>query len=280
MLAYVLAATVAFTATAQTTSGAGRRPSTSRGGAAVLPFPAGQTQTINILQWDTNQLPRVYERSDQLPLTDEEVQKLVKAGFDTATVVKMIEERRCACDASADGLIKLKEAGAAKEVIAAVSLHGLAPNRSLILDVILDFTGQGNQAREAFLYVFVEDGDITRVMTVNLADLLSRKNAHESMVDQSDILIARQVRRIRLPGEVPLKTYGRRTILVATSASPALTHPSELTEAERKNAQTYTFEYPRTSLHNVCRLTAGYRRDPVLAHRWNFTGSRFECEWN
>ena len=278
MIAYVLAAAVALTAPAQTTAGPG--PTTSRGRGPVLPFPTGQTQTINILQWDTNQLPRVYERSDQLPLTDEEVQKLVKAGFDTATVVKMIEERRCACDASADGLIKLKEAGAAKEIIAAVSLHGLAPNRSLVLDVILDFTGQGNQAREAFLYVFAEDGDITRVMTVNIADLLARKNAHESMVDQSDILIARQVRRIRLPGEVPLKTYGKRTLLVATSASPALTHPSELTPAERKNAQTYTFDYPRTSLHNVCRLTAGYRRDPVLAHRWNFTGSRFECEWN
>ena len=246
----------------------------------ALPFPTGQTQTINILQWDTNQLPRVYERSDQLPLTDEEIQKLVRAGFDTQSVVKMIEERRCACDASADGLIALKEAGAAKEIISAVSRHGLAPNRGITLDVTLDFSGKGNRAREAYLYVFAEDGDLTRVLSVNIADLLGRKNAHEQMVDQSDLLIARQVRRIRLPGTLPLKTYGKRTILVATSANPTLTHPSELSAAERKNAQTYTFDYPRASLMSVCRLTAGYRRDPVLAHKWNFQGSRFECEWN
>ena len=44
----------------------------------ALPFPTGETQTINIIQWDSNQLPKVYERSDQLPLTDEEVAKLAQ----------------------------------------------------------------------------------------------------------------------------------------------------------------------------------------------------------
>jgi hypothetical protein len=265
MIGYLLAASVALT-TAQA------RP--------ALPFPPGDTQTINILQWDTNKLPRVYERSDQLPLTDAEVEKLVRAGFDTPAVVKMIEERRCACDASADGLIRLKQAGAAKEVLSAVSLHSLAPNRGLFLDVALDFSGKGKQVRDAYLYIFAEDGDVTRVLTVNLAELLSRQNAHDTLEDRSDLLLTRQVRRIRLPGELPLKTYGKRTLLVATSANPTLSHPSELSPAERKNAQTYTFDYPRASLQSRCRLNAGYRRDPVLAHRWNFTGSRFECEWN
>src|SRR4051794_5399877 len=80
--------------------------SDARGNPVLLPtFPAGAQQTVNIVNWDSNHLPRVYERSDQLPLTDEEVAKLAKAGFDSMQMVKMIEERRCMCDASADGLI-------------------------------------------------------------------------------------------------------------------------------------------------------------------------------
>lgn len=259
---------------------AGPAQSTARGTERVLPFPTGQTQTINIVQWDHNSLPKIYERSDQLPLTDEEIAKLSKAGFDTPQIVKMIEERRCACDASAEGLIRLKEAGVSKEVLSAVSLHAIKPNRALTLDVVLDFVGKGNQARESFLYVFVEDGDVTRVLSANVGDLLARKNAHETMEDKSDILLTRQVRRIRLPGELPLKTYGKHTVLVATSANPAISHPSQLSAAERKTAQTYTFDYPRASLQSLCRLNAGYKRDPVLAYKWRFVGSRFECEWN
>ncbi len=245
-----------------------------------LPFPTGKTQTINILEWDTNKLPKIYERSEQLPLSDDEVAKLAKAGFSPDQLVKIIEERRCACDASADGLIRLKDQGVPAEVLSAISLHALKPNRNLYFDVTLDFTGEGNQAREAYLYAFVEDGELTRVLSLNVGDLLSRKNAHESMVDQSDILLTRQVRRIRLVGDVPLKTYGAHTVMVATSANPTLTHPSQLSAAERKNAQTYKFDYPRASLQSVCRLNGGYKRDPVLAYKWRFMGSRFECEWN
>src|SRR5262249_49529084 len=140
--------------------------------------------------------------------------------------------------------------------------------------------GKGNQARENYLYVFVDDGELTRTLSLNVADLLSRRNAYESMVDKSDLLLARQVRRIRLPGDIALKTYGRHRILVAASASPTLSHPSQLSEAERRNAQAYNFDYPRSSVQSVCRLTAGYKRDPVLDYRWHLTGSRFECEWN
>jgi hypothetical protein len=246
----------------------------------ALPFPPGTTQTVNIIQWDANSLPKVYQRSDQLPLTTEELAKLAKAGFEPAQMVKMLEERRCACDVSADGLIKLKEAGVHKDVLAAASTHSLKPNRALFLDVVLDFTGEGSQAKEGFLYFFIDDGDVTRVFSANLPELLGRKNSHESMVDQSDILRARQVRRIRLPGEVPLKVYGKHQVLVVASANPALSHPSQLTALEKSSAQTYALDYPRSSLQSLCRLNAAYKRDPVLAYKWKFMGSRFECEWN
>ena len=88
------------------------------------------------------------------------------------------------------------------------------------------------------------------------------------------------MRRIELPGRVPLTVYGKKQLLVAASANPTLTHPSQLTAAEGGNAQRYTFDYPRVSMMSVCRLNAGYKRDVALAYRWNFVGSRFECEWN
>jgi len=276
MIAQVLAATLALASGQASIS----VPTSGSGPTVGLPFPSSSVQTYNIIQWDPNNLPRIYERSDQLPLTDEELTKLSQAGFEPAQLVKMIEERRCACDASADGLIRLKKAGVDKNVLAAVSRHGLAPNRELNLLVTLDFTGESRTAREAFLYFFVEDGDVTRVFSANIPELLQRRNRHESMVDRSDILVARTVRRVELAGRVPLKTYGKHTVLVAASASPTLTHPSQLNDQERAKAQTYTFDYPRASLQSLCRLTAGYRRDAVLAYKWNFEGSRFECEWN
>lgn len=254
---------------------------TARGASVpTFPFPMGQVQTLNLIEWNSNQLPRVYERSDQLPLTDEEVAKLSKADFSPAQLVKMIEERRCACDASADGLIRLKQAGVHPDVLSAISLHGLPPNRVLNLLVTVDFIGASRAAREGFLYFFVEDGDLTRVLSLNIPALLGNQNAHDTMVDRSDILRARMVRRIQLPGTVALKTYGTHRLLVAASANPTLTHPSQLTVQERAQAQLYTFEYPRSSLQSLCRLAAGYRQDAVLGYKWRFEGSSFECEWN
>src|SRR4051812_19909249 len=118
MIAHALLAALAL-ATAQTPK--------------AFPFPTGEVQTVNLIEWNSNQLPRIYERSEQLPLTDEEVAKLSKAGFTPAQLVKMIEERRCACDASADGLIRLKQAGVQPDVLSALSLHALPPNRVLNL---------------------------------------------------------------------------------------------------------------------------------------------------
>lgn len=281
MIARALAAALALATTQTAPRIEAPAVSTAAGGTvSSLPFPTGDTRTVNIVEWNANQLPRFYERSEQLPLTDEEVAKLSRAGFSSEQLVKMLEERRCACDASADGLIKLKQAGVDPAVLAAVSTHALRPNRALNLLVTLDFTGESRVARENFLYFFVDDGELTRVFTANISDLLRRRNAHETAVDRSDILRARTVRRIQLAGQVPLKTYGPHRVLVAASASPTLTHPEQLTPRERAKAQLYTFDYPRSSLQSVCRLTAGYRRDAVLAYKWRFEGSRFECEWN
>lgn len=243
-------------------------------------FPSGTSQTVNILQWDTNKLPKVYERSEQLPITDEELVKLSKEGFDAKDLVKMIEERRCNCDASADGLIKMKRAGVSKEVLSAVSLHGLKPNRAFTLVVTLDFTGDGNEARQSYLHFFVDDGDVVRPFTVNLNDVLSKRNTHDEMVDKSDLMITKRVRRVTFANDIALKKYGKHNVLVVASGNPTLQHPSQLSEIDKKNAKAFTFDYPRTSLESVCRLTAGYKRDVMLAYQWKFMGSLFQCEWD
>jgi hypothetical protein len=242
--------------------------------------PSNASRPISMEQWESNSLPRVYERSEQGPLTDGDLTKLSQAGFAPDQLVKLIEERRCACDASAEGLIRLKISGVDPAVISAVSMHALKPNQALNLEVTLDFSGESHRARNAFLYVFIDDGELTRVLSANIDDLLRRPNAHETTVDNSDFLIARTVRRIVLPGQVALKTYGRHTVLVASSASPNVAHPSQLRSQDRAAAQVYQLDYPRASLQSLCRLTAGYRRDAQISDRWRFVGSRFECEWN
>jgi len=231
-------------------------------------------------QWDSNALPQAVERSEQVPITDAEITKMSQAGFPPDQLVRIIGERQCACDASPEGLIRLRVNGVDPQVISAVSFHALKPNQVLNLEVTLDFAGEGNRSKNAYLYVFVDDGDRTRVMSANIDDLLRRPNAHETTVDKSDYFISRTVRRIVLPGQLDLKTYGRHTLVVATSASPSLTHPSQLKARDRSAAQVYQLDYPRASLQSLCHLTAGYRRDALIVDKWRFLGSRFECEWN
>ena len=255
-------------------------PATPATLAALPPAAPPSQQPTNMAQWDSNSLPPVYERSEQPPLSDQDISKLTQAGFPPDQLVRLIAERQCACDASPEGLVRMRVAGVDPNVISAVSKYALRPNGVLNLEVTLDFTGQSRRARNAYLYVFVDDGDVTRVMSTNIDELLRRPNAHETTVDNSDILITRTVRRIVLPGQLQLKTYGRHTLVVASSASPSLTHPSQLKSQDRSAAQVYLFDYPRASLQSLCRLTAGYRRDAQIVDRWRFQGSRFECEWN
>ncbi len=243
-----------------------------------LPFPTGEVSTVNIIKWDANTLPRMYQRSDQLPLTEEELVEL-SAELPEEVVLRMIEERRYSGDASAEALIALRNAGVSTAIIASVSTHALRPNRHLALLLTFDFDGASRVARNRYLYVFIDDGDITRVYSADLGAFLASPRHHEKMIDKSDILIAREIRRVQLAGVVPLKTHGTRNVLVATSANPALSHPGQLTEEELERSQSYTFDYPASSLVSLCHLHVGYRRDAVLEHVWHFAGSRFECEW-
>src|SRR5215470_19759588 len=141
------------------------------GALSALPPAATSQQNVNLSGWDSNQLPAVYERSDQLPVTDQDVTKMSQAGFPPDQLVRTIAERSCACDASPEGLIRLRVAGVDPSVISAVSKYALKPNRVLNLEVTLDFIGESRRSRNAYLYVFIDDGDVTRVMSSNIDEL-------------------------------------------------------------------------------------------------------------
>ena len=102
--------------------------------------PLARGQIVNIIDWDGGTLPKRYERSQQLPMAPEDVKKLSASQFSEEAIIKMLEERRCACDASIDALIDLREAGVSEAVLQALSLHALPPNRSVELTIHLDLS--------------------------------------------------------------------------------------------------------------------------------------------
>ena len=241
---------------------------------------------FNIVDWDGGQLPRRYERSDQLPMSLDDVRKLSANKFSTAAITKMLEERRCACDASADALVELKKAGVAEQVLQAVSLHSLPPNRAFGLTISLDFEGLGGastvstQARKGYLYLIVPDGDKERVFMGNLQTILARRWQHDELVDNTDLLLSKKVRRVTFASEVPLKTYGPKKVLVFTSTKPDIYTSADIPETDREGVQEFEFEYPAASLENRCTLQVLYRQDSMLANRWHLVRTNFQCEWN
>ena len=248
--------------------------------------PLARGQIVNIIDWDGGTLPKRYERSQQLPMALEDVKKLSASQFSEEAIIKMLEERRCACDASIDALIDLKEAGVSEAVLQALSLHALPPNRSVELTIHLDFEGLGGnkplstQARQGYLYLIVPDGQRERVFVGNLQQILAGRWQRDGQVDNSDLLLPKQVRRVTFAADVPLKTYGTKKALVFTSTRPNIYGSADLTARERERASEYAFTYPPSSLQSSCALQALYRQDQMLSDKWHLKRTNFQCEWD
>ncbi len=258
---------------------------TSSGAARKVAEVLEDGYVFNIIDWDGGELPRLYERSDQLPLTLEDVRKLSANKFSTEAIVRMIQERRCACDASVEALIGLKEAGASEEVVQAVSLHALPPNRAVNLTITMDFEGMGgapvsNQARKGYLYLVIPDGNRERVFVGNLQTILGGKWQRDSLVDQTDLLLPKKVRRIAFSAAVPLKTYGPKKAMVFTSTRPNIFTSADIPPADRAGVREYEFDYPASSLQRDCTLQVLHKQDAMLQDRWHLVRTHFECEWD
>ena len=248
--------------------------------------PLARGQIVNIIDWDGGTLPKRYERSQQLPMALEDVKKLSASQFSEEAIIKMLEERRCACDASIDALIDLKEAGVSEAVLQALSLHALPPNRSVELTIHLDFEGLGGnkplstQARQGYLYLIVPDGQRERVFVGNLQQILAGRWQRDGQVDNSDLLLPKRVRRVTFAADVQLKTYGTKKALVFTSTRPNIYESADLTARERERASEYAFTYPPSSLQSSCALQALYRQDQMLSDKWHLKRTNFQCEWD
>ena len=272
------------TATAASAQGQGGSAPAELGGPAGSVLDDGFI--YNIVEWDGGQLPAVYERSDQLPVTLADVRKLSASKFSEAAITKMLEERRCACDASVDALVGLKQGGVSEKVIEAVSLHSLPPNRAIDLTIALDFEGKGgaaavsSQARKGYLYLIIPDGDRERVFVGNLQSILGRKWQRDTLIDNTDLLLPKKVRRIVFASSVPLKTHGEKRALVFTSTKPDIYTSADVPKADREAAMEFAFDYPASSLQRACSLQALHRQDTMLADQWHLVRTHFECEWD
>ena len=251
----------------------------SRGTAQAADIPT-RGPVINIVEWDGGTLPPVFDRSDQLPLTGADIRSLSQHDFSPEQIAKMVGERRFVGDASAAGLIDLKKSGVAPEVIQAVSRHALPPNRALSLTIRLEFEGTSREARKRYLYVIVPDGEIERIFTADLGSVLAGRWRQDTTVDRTDLVLPKHVRQVTFSGEVPLKTYGQKTIRVFTSTRPGIYTSADIPEADVPGIKTYTINYPVSSLLQHCELQVRYKQDPVVPYKWEMVGSYLQCEWH
>lgn len=242
-------------------------------------LPPTRGHVVNIVKWDGGELPKVYERSGQLPFTQTDVTRLVASGFDPAQIAQMIAERRYVGDASANGLIELKNNGVSVEVIQAVSKHALPPNRELHLTIHLEFEGTSKMARNRYLYIMIPDGERDRVFTADLGTILSGQWKNDMLIDNTDPLLPRQVRRITFSGRLPLKTYGEKEVRIFTSTHPNIHFAKDIPQKDLANAQVYTINYPPSSLRQDCQITIRHKQDALLAHKWELIDAHLECEW-
>lgn len=242
-------------------------------------LPPTRGQVINLIEWDGGELPAVYERSEQPPFTRDDLLRLVLSDFEPDEIAQMIAERRYAGDASADGLITLKNAGLAPEVIQAISKHALAPNQSLNLTVELAFEGNSWSARKRFLYILIPDGDIQRIFTTDLGTLLSGHWQNDTTVDATDPLLPRKVRNITFSGTIPLKTHGTKTISVFTSTRPGIRQIKDVPQQTLETVQTYEIDYPVSSPIQDCRVQIRYKQDAMLPDKWQMIDTHLQCEW-
>lgn len=240
--------------------------------------PESDTHVIHVVDWEGGQLPPIYERSDQLPLSHDDVVALTASGFEAEEIVRLVTERRFVGDASAAALIRMKDEGIASGVLRAISRHALPPTRMLRISLQIGLEGNSPDARGRYLYVIIPDGDVERILTADLGEIVSRKSAVQ--VDHTDPLIPRTLREIHVHGTVPVVNDGPRDVRIVSSKRPDIWGTDDIPADDLKKVHTYPMDVPTSSLNRDCRIRLRYRQDPLLPHVWEEVGARFQCEWN
>ena len=110
-----------------------------------------------------------------------------------------------------------------------------------------------------------------------LQTILGQKWQRDGLVDNTDLLLPKKVRRIVFESQVPLKTRGSKRAMVFTSTKPDIYTSADIPEQDRKDVQYFDFEYPASSLQSMCVLQVLYRQDALLADKWQLVRTHFEC---
>ena len=126
----------------------------------------------------------------------------------------------------------------------------------------------------------LNDDQRERVFVGNLQQILAGRWQRDERVDNRDLLLPKQVRRVTFAANVPLKTYGPKKALVFTSTRPNIYGSADLTAREREAASEYAFTYPSSSLQSYCALQALYQQDQMLSNKWHLKRTNFQCEWD
>ena len=250
----------------------------------AAPLPAlgldGRIDLLTMSQMTPDQWERLTRRSESPPITLKEVRELQAAGVGDQTVMEMIRTRRVVDRVAPADLVALKRAGASDDLIAALSAHALAENRSIDLLLTLDVRTVRSVAQAPYLYVEFFQTQLGRREHLVFADLRAALAGAEVMTDRSDLLLPNRVRRLRRYLQVPLRHPGPIEVRVLVSRKPDLTTLEGLPEAEAKRVRTWRFDLPAVSLYHDCEFDLGLTRDELLPDMYVVERSRLQCTFD
>lgn len=247
---------------------------------------APAAEIIDLLHFQTNDADAwesLHRRSDGLPFTLEELEKLTAAGIAEKTLIEIIRTRRLLVVADAETLVRLKKKDASDAVVAAVSAYALPPNRSIDLAFQVQVATPYQVTQAPYLYVEVVHVDTKSQEAFLFADmrrLLANKWRVDVIEDRSDPLLPTRVRTLRLWGHVPARRAGRLELRTLVTQRAGLTSLDGLTEAERKGLRTWQIDYPGVSLLQACEMQLQLNRDPVLKDLFAIERADFRCRWD
>jgi len=254
------------------------------GGALVFnATAAAKSQTINVIKFDGNSIPEEFYKPpavEKLPLPMNEIIKMKKGGVDEEVIVDAIEKRGIIGGSDADAMILLKKSGFSKRVLKAVSRYALPKNRSIDLELVLEFDRPSRKADPRYLYIIINDNGYDRILHADLGKILKGKWRYDDLIDSRDPLLKRRIRVVRFFGNLLLKHHGKISAEVILSKKPNISEASELSDKERRSAKALVFQYPDYSLMNDCRMKLEFKRNPVLDHKWKIKSSSMRCEFN
>ena len=240
-------------------------------------------QIVNLLQFQAGNVDsweRAQRKSDSLPLTLAELEKLAAAGIAEKAIIEMMRTRKVLTVASADNLIKLKTAGASDGMIAALSAYAVAPNDGFDLALRVDVKSPKSVHLAPYLYVEVWHVDKNRQEAMLHADLrgLFAQGKVVIRTDRTDPLLPDTVRTVRFQTRVSTRHAGRLELRVRLSQTPGLLTLTNASVSE--GITTYPLTYPAVSLESRCKLDLSARRDELLADRFGLTVGRLDCRWD